>query len=208
MKILLTGASGMIGSRILAEAVRRGHTVVAVARHPERIAAAPGVTAVAADANDAAALIALAGGADAYVSALSPRSGGNPKDETLRWGGAAIEVARATGLRFVLVGGAGSLKLPDGSAVLDHVPEIYRAEAAAMVALRDVLVQSGVDWTFFAPAGMIAPGERTGTFRVLADVLISDAAGQSFISAEDYAVAMLDELEHPAFRGRIMTAGY
>lgn len=208
MTILLTGASGMIGSRILAEAVRRGHEVVAVARNPDRIAGGPVVTVVAADANDPAALIPLAGGVDAYVSALSPRSGGDPKDETLRWGGAAIAAARATGVRFVLVGGAGSLKLPDGSAVLDHVPEIYRAEAAAMVALRDVLVQSGIDWTFFAPAGMIAPGERTGTFRVQADVLISDASGQSFISAEDYAVAMLDELERPAFRGRIMTAGY
>ncbi len=208
MKILLTGASGMIGSRILAEAVRRGHEVVAVARNPDRIAGGPRVTVVAADANDPAALIPLAGGVDAYVSALSPRSGGDPKDETLRWGQAAIAAARATGVRFVLVGGAGSLKLPDGSAVLDHVPEIYRAEAAAMVALRDVLIPSGIDWTFFAPAGMIAPGERTATFRVQADVLISDAAGQSFISAEDYAVAMLDELERPAFRGRIMTAGY
>lgn len=208
MKILLTGASGMIGARILAEAVSRGHSVVAVARNAGKIAARPGVTVVAADANDAAALIPLAQGVDAYVSALSPRSGGDPKTETLGWGQAAIATARATGVRFVLVGGAGSTLLPDGTPVLNVVPEMYRAEAAAMVDLRDLLKDSGIDWTFFAPAGAIAPGTRTGAFRVQADYLVQNAKGESFISAEDYAVAMVNELEAPAFKGKVMTVGY
>ncbi|MBI1220729.1 MAG: NAD(P)H-binding protein [Rhodobacteraceae bacterium] len=208
MKILLTGASGMIGSRILAEAVARGHSVTAVARNAGRIAAGPGVTVVEADANDAAELIPLAQEADAYVSALSSRSGGDPKAETLAWGQAAIAAARASGVRFVLVGGAGTTLLPDGTPVLSVVPEMYRAEAAAMVDMRDLLQESGIDWTFFAPAGTIAPGVRTGNFRVQADYLVQNAKGESTISAEDYAVAMVNELEAPAFKGKVMTIGY
>lgn len=206
MKIFLIGASGMIGSRILAEAVARGHEVVAGARDPARIAAGKGVTAVRVDLADGAALARLAGAADVIVSAVSPRSSGDPVAEATANGAAVM--AAAAGKRLMMVGGAGSLNLPDGSAVLDHVPELYRAEATGLKAVYGALKGSTLDWTFFAPAGMIAPGARTGQFRLGRDVLISAPDGTSSISAEDYAVAFVDELERPANRRSIMTIGY
>lgn len=208
MKIFLIGASGMIGGRILAEAVARGHEVVAGARNPDKIAKARGVTPEKIDLADGAALARLAGAADVIVSAVSPRGGGDPVAEAKANGAAVMAAATATGKRLVMVGGAGSLNLPDGGAVLDHVPEPYRAEATGLKAVYGALKGSALDWTFFAPAGMIAPGARTGTFRLGKDVLISAPDGTSSISAEDYAVALVDELERPANRRSIMTIGY
>lgn len=208
MKIFLLGASGMIGSRILAEAVSRGHEVVAGARHPEKIAAAKGVTPVKADLADAAALARHAAAADVIVSAVSPRNGGDPAAEAGAIGAAVMAAARASGKRLAMVGGAGSLNLPDGSPLLPHVPEPYQAEARGMKAVYQALKGSDLDWVFFAPAGMIAPGNRTGKFRLGHDVLISAADGTSSISAEDYATAFIDELEKPKTRRAIMTIGY
>lgn len=208
MKILLLGASGMIGSRVLAEAVSRGHEVVAAARHPERIAAGPGVRPVGIDGTDGAAIARLADGAEAIVSAISPRNGGDPVAEMAAFGGAAMAAAKAAGKRLVMVGGAGSLNAPDGSPVLPRVPEPYRAEATGMKAVYQKLKDSDLDWTFFAPAATIQPGERTGRFRLGRDVLVSDAEGTSAISAEDYAAALVDELERPAHRRSVMTIGY
>jgi len=208
MKILLLGASGMVGSRILAEAVARGHEVIAAARQPARIAKGAKITAVALDGTDADAVTRLAVGADVIVSAISPRNGGDPVAEMAAFGGAAMAAARATGKRLVMVGGAGTLNLPDGSPVLAHVPEAYQAEARGMKAVAERLKASDLDWTFFAPAALIEPGARTGIFRLGKDVLVSAADGSSRISTEDYAVAMLDELERPAHRRSVMTIGY
>jgi putative NADH-flavin reductase len=208
MKIFLLGASGMIGSRVLAEAVSRGHAVIAAARAPERIPAGKGVTAVKADLADAATLARQAAAADVIVSAISPRNGGDPVEEARATGRAVMAAAEAAGRRLVYVGGAGSLSLPDGSPVLPHVPEPYQGEARGMKAVYEALKASTLDWTFFAPASLIAPGERTGRFRLGKDVLVTDAEGKSAISAEDYAVALVDELERPANRRSIMTIGY
>lgn len=208
MKIFLIGASGMIGSRILAEATARGHEVVAGARNPEKIAEGKGVKPVKVDLADGAALARRAGAADIIVSAVSPRSGGDPVAEARANGAAVMAAATAAGKRLVMVGGAGSLNLPDGGAVLDHVPELYRAEATGLKAVYGALKGSALDWTFFAPAGQIAPGVRTGKFRLGKDVLVSAADGTSTISAEDYALALVDELERPANRRSIMTIGY
>lgn len=206
MKIFLIGASGMVGSRILAEAAARGHQVVAAARKPEEIAEGKGVTRVKVDVTDPALMAQHAGAADVIVAAVSPRNGGDPVAEAKA--NVTAVMAAATGKRLVMVGGAGSLNLPDGSAVLDHVPDLYKAEATGMRGAFGMLKASALDWTYFAPAGQIAPGERTGKFRLGKDVLISAADGTSTISAEDYAVAMLDELERPAHRRSIMTIGY
>lgn len=208
MKIFLLGASGMIGSRILAEATARGHEVIAGARHPENIAAASGVTPVRADLSDTATLARHAAGADVIVTAVSPRSTGNPVEEARANGAAVMEAAHAAGKRLVMVGGAGSLNLPDGSPVLPHVPEPYQPEAKGLKAVYEALKASTLDWTFFAPASLIQPGERTGTFRLGKDVLVQSEDGSSTISAEDYAVALVDELERPANRKSIMTIGY
>jgi putative NADH-flavin reductase len=206
--ILLVGASGMIGSRILTEAAGRGHPVIAAARHPERIASGSNIRAVQLDATDAQAFIAMARHADVIVTATSPRGGGDPSQEAKAVGDAAIAAARATGKRLIVVGGAGSLSLPDGRPVVETLPAAYRGEALAMRGVLESLKASGVDWTFFSPAASIAPGQRTGKYRLGSTTLLSDQNGNSRISAEDYAKALVDELETPAHERAQMTIAY
>ena len=208
MKILLIGASGMIGSRILAEATARGHSVIATSRHPEKIAAAANVTPAAIDATDANSVAALAKDADVIVSATSPRGGGNPIDEAASVGDALIAAAQQTGKRLFVVGGAGSLNLPDGTPLAETLPEAYRGEALGMRGVRDKLKASSVNWTFFSPSGMIRPGERTTQYRLGTTTLLLNAEGKSEISAEDYAHAVVNELESPQFERAQFTAGY
>jgi hypothetical protein len=207
MKIFLMGASGMIGSRILAEAVARGHEVVAGARNPDRIAALPGVSVVQLDANDGAALAPHAAAADVYVSSVSPRSTGDAVAETAGYASALLEAGKAA-RRVVLVGGAGTLNLPDGSPVLAHLPDFILPEATGMKRLKEALQASTLNWVFIAPAATIEPGTRTGEFRVGGSTLMSDAQGESRISAEDYAVALLDEVESGAHRNAVISVAY
>jgi putative NADH-flavin reductase len=208
MNILLVGANGMIGSRILAEATSRGHHVIATSRHPEKIATGPNVQAERLDATDRNAFIALARKADVIVMATSPRGGGDPVQEAKSVGDAALAVARATGKRLVVVGGAGSLELPDGRRVVDTLPAAYRGEASGMRAVLDSLRASDVDWTFFSPAMTIRPGTKTGKYRLGTTTVLSDAQGDSRISAEDFADALVNELEKPAHRRAQMTIAY
>lgn len=210
MKILLVGGSGTIGSRVLAEAVRRGHTVTTVSRDPSKVASQVGVTAVKADALDPSSLADAARGHDAVVSAYSP--GADPSK--------LVEAARAniTGLpkagvkRLVVVGGAGSLEVAPGVQLVD-IPEFPAAWKTIALAHRDALEvyrteAAALDWTYFSPAALIEPGERTGQFRTGKDQLIADESGQSRISAEDYAIALLDELESPKHIRERFTAAY
>ncbi|SMX46164.1 NAD(P)-dependent oxidoreductase [Actibacterium lipolyticum] len=208
MKLFLIGASGMIGSRILAEATARGHQVVAASRAPENIVQGAGVTPVKVDATDADALQAKAAEADVILSASSPRSTGDAVADATALGAALIGAASNLGKRVVVVGGAGTLNLPDGTPVLNVLPPEIVPEATGMKAVRDALAQSTLDWSFVAPAAQIAPGARTGTFRVGGDVLLSDAEGTSAISAEDYAIAFMDEVETPAHIKQVFTVAY
>ena len=206
--ILLVGASGMIGSRILNEATSRGHYVIAASRHPEKIAAGPNIHPVKLDATDEKAFEAEAKHADVIVLATSPRGGGDPLAEAKAVSDAAIAAARATHKRLVVVGGAGSLNYPDGRHVVDTLPTAYRAEALAMRNFLDTLKASDINWTFFSPAFSIAPGTRTGKYRVGTTTLLSDAKGDSRISAEDYADALVNELETPTHVRSQMTVAY
>jgi uncharacterized protein len=206
--ILLVGASGMIGSRILNEATSRGHYVIAASRHPEKIASGPNIHPVKLDATDVKAFEAEARHADVIVLATSPRGGGDPLAEAKAVSDAAIATARATNKRLVVVGGAGSLNYPDGRHVVDTLPEAYRAEALAMRNFLDTLKASDINWTFFSPAFSIAPGAHTGKYRVGTTTLLSDAKGDSRISAEDYADALVNELEIPAHACAQMTVAY
>ena len=208
MNILLVGASGMIGSRLLAEAASRGHPVTGVARRPERIATGPNVRAVGLDATDARALSALARTADVLVTATSPRGGGDPAVEARAVGDSVIAAARDAGRRLFVVGGAGSLNLPDGRPLAETLPDAYRGEALAMRGVLDALKASDVDWTFFSPAATISPGSKSGAYRLGTTTLLSNAAGESRISAEDYADALVNELERPAHRRGQMTIAY
>lgn len=208
MNILLVGASGMIGSRVLNEAVSRGHCVIGAARHPDKIAKGPNVKAVELDATDAEAFTAMAKKADFIVTATSPRGGGDPMVEARAVGDAAIAAAKASGKRLLVVGGAGSLNLPNGKPLAETLPAAYRGEALAMRAVLDSLKESDIDWTFFSPASSIAPGKRTGKYQLGTTTLLSDAKGESKISAEDYAHALVDELETHAHPRQQMTIAY
>lgn len=207
-KILLVGASGMIGSRILQEAAGRGHEVLAAARHPQKIHTSPHITPVTLDATDRDAFKQLARQADVIVMATSPRGGGDPMAEARAVGDAAIAVARATGKRLIVVGGAGSLNLPNGTPLVDTLPASYQKEARAMRAVLESLKASDLDWTFFSPASQIAPGPRTGHYRLGTSTVLSDDKGVSRISAEDYAAALVDEIDKPAHSRSQMTIAY
>lgn len=209
LNILLVGASGMIGSRILSEAASRGHHVTAAARHPEKIAKGANITPVKLDATDAAALTALAKNADAIVMATSPRSTGKPLEEAKALGDAGIAAAKATGKRLLVVGGAASLNTPEGKPVMDTLPPAYRTgEPLGMRNVLDTLRKSDITWTFFSPAIQIRPGTRTGKYRLGTSTVISDAQGKSQISAEDFADAVVNELENPQYLKSQMTIGY
>jgi uncharacterized protein len=206
--ILLVGASGMIGSRILAEAVSRDHYVIAASRHPEKIVSGPNIHPVKLDATDQKAFIAEAQHADVIVLATSPRGGGDPLAEAKAVSDSAIATARATHKRLVVVGGAGSLNYPDGRHVVDTLPAAYQGEARAMRNFLDTLKTTDINWTFFSPAFSIAPGTRTDKFRIGTTTLLTDAKGESRISAEDYADALVTELEKPAHERAQMTVAY
>ncbi|CAD6535355.1 hypothetical protein LMG27952_03013 [Paraburkholderia hiiakae] len=210
LKIALFGATGMVGSRIAAEAARRGHEVSALVRQPERVAATPNVHAAPADLLDAASVAAAVRGHDVVASAYAP-----PKEQLgdlLVASRALVDGVRAAGLkRLVVVGGAGSLEVAPGKQLVDTegFPDAYKAIALAhREAFEYYRTVSDIDWTFFAPAAIIAPGERTGTFRTASNTLIADAKGESRISAEDYAIAFVDELEQGRFIRQIATAAY
>ncbi|GAA4229832.1 NAD(P)-dependent oxidoreductase [Actinomadura meridiana] len=207
MRILLIGATGMIGRRVADEARRRGHEVTGVTRSGNEGTAK-------AEAADAAAIAGLAKGHDAAVLAIAPpRDGSEPTGPLLAGGRGALDGLRQAGVRrVVVVGGAGSLLVGPGARLVDtpEFPDLYKGEALAQGELLDVVrAEAGdLDWTYISPAAGIEPGERTGTFRLGGDELLTDADGKSFISAEDYAVALVDELEKSQAVGRRITVAY
>ncbi|MGC7101747.1 NAD(P)-dependent oxidoreductase [Amycolatopsis lurida] len=215
MKILLIGATGMIGSRVTTEALGRGHQITAATRSG-RVDALPAdlaLTTVALDASAPSQVAERATGHDAVVSAISPpRDGSDPAPVLLAAYRSVVEGLRAAGVRrLVVVGGAGSLKTASGQDRVDEpdFPAVYKAESLAqrevLTFLRDEVTD--LDWIYLSPADEIAPGERTGTFRLGGDRMLVAADGSSFISAEDYAVALVDELEkNEAVRSRVTVA--
>lgn len=204
MNILLIGASGMVGSRILTEAHARGHQITAAARNVERIEKLDGVRAISLDIAD---LAAQAAGYDVVISALSPRSTADATAEAMGFASALI-AAGEKGPRVVMVGGAGSLALPDGRPVLDVLPEAYLNEARGMKAAWGALAASDIDWTVLAPSAEIAPGARSGVYSIGGMTLLADSTGRSHISAEDFAAALIAEVETPRFRRQLVTVGY
>ncbi len=202
MKVALIGASGMIGSRVLAELSSRGHTVTGIARNPEKVASLPGVSAQKGDASAEAALADLLRGHDAVVSSVHFLAS---DPETL------IGAVRQSGVkRYLVVGGAGSLEIAPGQRLIDSpdFPALYKPEATAGAAFLDRLRQlSDLEWTFLSPSALITPGERTGRFRLGTDQLLVGENGSS-ISCEDYAVALVDEIEAPKHIRQRFTVGY
>jgi putative NADH-flavin reductase len=213
--IAVYGASGTIGSRIVREALSRGHTVTAVARKPEVVTEThEHLTVIPGDALDPQSVAAVAKGQDVIVSAVGGGDGVGHL-ETIRPAAESL----VTGLRslgsgaprLIAVGGAGSLRTPEGRQVWDaedlpeSVQQIMHSHGDALEYFQTV---RDVDWTNISPAASIEPGERTGTYRTDLDNLIVDADGVSRISAEDYAVAVLDEIEKPQHSRERFTVGY
>ena len=216
MRLVLFGATGNVGQRVATEALRRGHEVVGVVRDPAAVKSPdPRVRLVKGDATNADNIAEIVRGADAVVSAISPRPNarGLPAPSLRANARALIKGLRAAGVKRVLyVGGASSLEVAPGKALADtpDFPEIYKAEAKegreALAVWRDEAKE--LDWTYLSPAAEIAPGERTGKYRTTGDQLLVDAKGRSFITFEDYAVAVLDELERPQHVGRRFGVAY
>jgi len=203
MKIALIGATGFIGSRLLTELTSRGHQVTAIVRNPEKVPQGAGVTAKKGDVYDKDGLAALLAGHDAVISAVH-YTASDPA--TL------LAAVKQSGVkRYLVVGGAGSLEVAPGVKLFDtkEFPALYLDEARKGGAYLDLLKgETGLDWTFLSPSALIEPGERTGKFRLGKDQLLVDGNGQSRISAEDYAIALVDELEKPAHSRRRFTVGY
>ncbi|YCH06766.1 NAD(P)-dependent oxidoreductase [Arthrobacter sp. alpha11c] len=199
MKIAVYGATGMVGSEIVNESISRGHEVTAISRKGAQIA---GATAQVADLADAEVFASIAKDHDVVVLATGPSRTGGDHGEWLD--AMATAYSNAEGTRLMIVGGAGTLEV-DGVRLLDSpdFPEAYKAEATTAAKALEAIKQTpeDVDWTVLAPAPVIQPGERTGEYNVAKD----SPAGTS-ISSQDYAVAMLDEIESPAHRRARFTA--
>jgi putative NADH-flavin reductase len=204
MRIVVFGATGNVGRHVVKEALDRGHAVTGIARNPSR-PSDPRARVVQGDATSVESIVTAVRGADAVVNAISPRPGSTGKAPSL------VTVARtlldalpkAGVKRLLVVGGAGSLQGPDGVQLVDApgFPDAYKPEALAQRDALDLYRAEGgaLDWTYLSPAPEIGPGERTGKYRTSGDQVIPDAKGKSFISFQDFAVAVLDELEKPRF---------
>ena len=213
MQIALFGASGMIGSRILAEALSRGHEVTAIVREPAKIARADSkLNAVAGNVLDAASVAERVAGHDSVISAYSPGPI-NAQGSVAQAAKSLIQGLTAAKVRrLATVGGAGFLLVRPGVDLIDSgmLPEAWKGIAIDHRNALKVFQNDGgaLDWTILCPAAYIEPGVRTGKFRLGGIQLLTDAKGESRISAEDYAMALLDEIENPRHVRRAFTAAY
>lgn len=220
-KIVLIGASGFVGSAILNEALYRGHQVTVIAPHPEKITVKhENLTVVKGDATLPEVLAEVAKGKDAVISAYNP-GWANPRqyEETLENYPKIVEGTKLAGVRrLLIVGGAGTLFVAPGVRLVDtgNLPAEWLPGVKSMgeFYLNYLMKEDGVDWVFFSPAGNLGdmgqngPGKRTGKFRLGKDDMIFDENGNSFISVEDYACAMIDELEQENHHKERFTIGY
>jgi uncharacterized protein len=207
MNIVLYGATGNAGRRLLQELISRGHRVTAVARDTSKLPAT--VTAVQDDLSSVDKIASTIAGADVVISAYAPP----PADPDALLGVTEREiqaVKKAGHARLIVVGGAGLLEVAPGVSLIasGYLPKEYLPIAKSHQKALEILKKSDVNWTYFSPAAYFVPGERTGKFRLGTTKLIADAKGDSRISFEDYAVALVDEIEKPAHERSQMSIGY
>jgi hypothetical protein len=213
MKIALIGATGFVGAAILQEALNRGHEVTAIVRNPEKLQAHPKLHPQKGNVYNEDEVARLVAGHNAVISAFNP-GWSNPDiyNEQVKGTRAVINGVKKAGItRLLFVGGAGSLEVRPGvqSVDLPGFPGEYKQGA---LATRDALTmlrqESGLEWSFLSPSADVFPGQRTGQFRLGTDQLLKDAKGQSRISVQDYAMAMIDEVEQPNHIRQRFTVGY
>jgi len=213
MKIALIGATGFVGSAILQEALERGHEVTAIVRHPEKLPPHARLHPQKGDVYNADDVARMVAGHEAVISAFNP-GWANPDIYNLQVKGtqAIINGVKKAGIkRLLLVGGAGSLEVKPGVQALDlpGFPAEYKQGAlATREALNLLRKEAGLDWSFLSRSADPVPGRGTGKCRSGGDQMLSGADGQSRISTQDYAVAMIDEVERPAHIRQRFTVGY
>ncbi|HKR80476.1 MAG TPA: NAD(P)-dependent oxidoreductase [Nitrospira sp.] len=213
MNIALIGATGFVGTAILQEALNRGHEVTAIARNPEKLQAHQKLHGRKGDVYNEDDVARFVAGHEAVISAFNP-GWGNPDiyNQQVKGSRAIINGVKKAGVkRLLFVGGAGSLEVRPGvqSVDLPAFPAEYKQGALATRETLNMLRQEqGLQWSFLSPSADLFPGQRTGTFRLGTDQLLKDATGQSRISVQDYAMAMIDEVEHPNHIRQRFTVGY
>ena len=209
MNVVLYGATGNVGSRILKELLARGHQVKAVVRNPTKLAPAKGLSVAPGDLDNAGGIASSVKGADAVVSAYAPPV--TAVEELVSVTDRLIEAVRQPGVpRLLTVGGAASLEVEPGVRLLDtdSFPEAWKPIARAHAEALRKLKASDINWTCLSPAAFLEPGERTGKFRLGHEQLLANGKGESRISMEDYAIALVDEIETPKHGRQRFTVGY
>ena len=212
MRITVFGAAGSVGSRVVAEALARGHDVTAVVRNPARVSELPaGATVRAGDAANVEDVEELSAGQDVVISATRPAPG--RERELVTTTQALLAGLSRTGGSLLVVGGAATLRLPggEGRTVVEapDFPPAWRDIALACAGQLEVCrAERHVDWTYLSPPALLEPGTRTGHYRLGRDELLVDDTGRSAISMEDLAVALLDEAERPRHRRTRFTVAY
>lgn len=214
-KVVIIGASGFVGSAILNEALDRGLEVVAIVRNPENVKISnANLKIVKADVSSVADVTKYTQGADTVISAYNPGwTNPNIYEDTLTVYPAILEGVKAAGVkRILIVGGAGTLFVSPGVRLLDSgaIPDSYMpgVKSLGKFYLDILMKEKDIDWVFFSPAGSIEPGKRTANYRLGKDDLIVDEKGESRISVQDYAKAMIDEFEKPEHHQTRFTIGY
>jgi len=213
VKIAVIGATGFVGSAILQEALQRGHEVTAIVRNPDKLTPHENLHPKQGDVYNEDEVIRLVMGHDAVISAFNP--GWNNPDiynQQVKGARSIINGVKEAGVkRLLFVGGAGSLEVKPGvqSVDLPGFPSEYKQGAlATREALNLLRKVPSLDWSFLSPSADLFPGQRTGKFRLGTDQLLADSQGKSRISVEDYAMAMIDEVEKPKHIRRRFTVGY
>ncbi|MES1262639.1 MAG: NAD(P)-dependent oxidoreductase [Acidobacteriota bacterium] len=209
MNLVMFGATGTLGSRILDELISRGHSVTAVVRDPAKLAGHENVLGTSGDILDPSSVAEAVRGADVVVSAYGP----GPQNPELLVTATKSLLAGLTAAgvkRLVMVGGAGTLEVAPGVQLMNtpDFPAAWKGIAVAHGNALQLLRASPLDWTSVSPAAFIHPGERTGKFRLAADCLITNDKGQSEISAEDFAIAVAEEVENPRHLRQRFTAAW
>jgi uncharacterized protein len=214
MKVALIGATGFVGSQLLNEALARGHEVTAIVRRTERLPAHANLTPRQVDVMDTDALAGLLAGHEAVIAAFNPDRTvpGDVYERMVAGAKSIIAATKKSGVkRLLVVGGAGSLEVAPGQQLIDQpdFPQEWKAGAGSTRQFLYLLKEEpDLDWTFLSPAAVLEPGERTGTFRLGGDQMLVDDQGQCRISTQDYAVAMIDELDRPEHTGRRFCVAY
>jgi len=215
MKIALIGATGFVGSTILQEAINRGHAVTAITRSPQKLPRNDHIRPSKADVNDLQTLTKYFQGQDAVIHAYAPARDLSVQERIDRQRTATqtiIAAIKSTGVsRILAVGGAGTLEVSPGICNMDRpeFPAAWEGGAKSTAVIKELLLaEPDLEWTYLCPSHNLFPGERTGKFRLGHDQMLIGADGESRISVQDYAVAMVDELENPKHTRRRFTVGY